>query len=218
MKCPYCGADVFSTDETCQHCGSAVTRDLPPVASETDGDVFERIKRSPAYAERDSPERLARVPKIGPTALVFPIVFFIFFIGFGGFMAVMALAMSGLMVGFGGRAAGVGMVPALMSLVPIGFVVLGVFMMRGAIKKYRRISQAPIESQAAVVAGKRTAVSGGGRNSSASTSYYATFEFEDGTRTEFGVQEDLYSQLAERDAGILFHRAEYAADFERVNL
>ena len=68
-----------------------------------------------------------------------------------------------------------------------------------------------------IIAGKRTAVSGGGKNSSATTSYFVTAEFQDGRREEFAtLTPQVYSKVAEEDAGVLFLRDQYALDFDRV--
>lgn len=56
-----------------------------------------------------------------------------------------------------------------------------------------------LEAYAKVVA-KRTRVSG---MESSSTHYYATFEFTDGSRTEFSVQGQEYGMIAEGDRGTL---------------
>ena len=64
---------------------------------------------------------------------------------------------------------------------------------------------------------KRTAVSGGSGNTSATTSYHLTAEFEDGNRAEFQpIHAELYGRLVEGDAGVLFSRAWVALDFDRV--
>ncbi len=69
----------------------------------------------------------------------------------------------------------------------------------------------------AVIVAKRMAVSGGSGDSSASTSYYLTAEFEDGTREEYQpMTPALYGRVAEDDAGVLFTRSSLALDFDRV--
>lgn len=61
----------------------------------------------------------------------------------------------------------------------------------------------PILVVPAKIVAKRTNTWGGSGNSSASTSYYATFEFDLGDRKEFGVRGTEYGLLAEGDRGEL---------------
>lgn len=65
----------------------------------------------------------------------------------------------------------------------------------------------PIENFPARVITKRTHVSGGSGNSSASTSYYITFErLSDRARQEFKVNAKVYSSFADDDHGDLSHQ------------
>jgi hypothetical protein len=113
---------------------------------------------------------------------------------------------------------GFGIISMLMSIVPIGFIVIGVLGFLSVRKKSSLLRTAPVQPQPAIVIGKRASVSGGGENSSASTSYFATFEFENEARREFEVRSDLYSQLSEGDPGIVYTIADTAADFDRVHV
>lgn len=217
MKCPSCGADIAPGDARCSHCGSH-----PPAAARTTrASVFARVKASEAYQQRNSPERLARLPNVAGIQKAFMIVFFAFFIGSSGFMAVMALAMAGAGGWFGSQAGGVlgvafMLAPLFMTIVPIGFVVLGVMMFRKTKQKMDSLEHDPVNALPVVVVDKRTEVSGGG-NSSASTSYFITCEGEDGDRQEYQVWDGkLYGRLTADDAGILYLRAGYGLDFDRV--
>lgn len=71
--------------------------------------------------------------------------------------------------------------------------------------------------QARVVA-KRTKVWGGSGESSSSTSYYVTFEAEDGTRQELPVNGRTYGMLAEGDVGALTHQGTRYKGFVRNEL
>lgn len=62
---------------------------------------------------------------------------------------------------------------------------------------------------------KRTEVSGGANDTSASTWYYATFEVESGDRMEFQVGAQEYGMLVERDKGILNFQGTRYLGFER---
>jgi hypothetical protein len=66
---------------------------------------------------------------------------------------------------------------------------------------------APVENFAARVLTKRAHVSGGSGDSSASTSYYITFErLSDRARQEFKVNIKTYSALGDDDQGTLSHQ------------
>jgi hypothetical protein len=94
--------------------------------------------------------------------------------------------------------------------------ILGILMAVGVVQLGIKLSRAPLTPRAAVVKSKRTSVTSGSENMSASTSYFATFVFADGSREEFSVSTEMYSQLAENDAGVLFTRANTVAAFDRV--
>ena len=71
-----------------------------------------------------------------------------------------------------------------------------------------------LKSQAKVVS-RRTNVHGihGG---STSTDYYITFEFEQGSRQEFQVNDYEYGTLIEGDSGMLEHQGSRYLGFERL--
>ncbi len=224
MRCDSCGAQLPQGQTICDYCGSMWDRPVPAsLGSQVDdGYVFDQIRQSTAWTDRNSPNRQASLPKMPALASVAPVLFFVVFIGISGFIAIMALGMAGIFgaVGFsqgGALGGGVALVPAFMALMPIGFVALGIFMMNKHRKTMNDFQDAPTMSHAALIAGKRTQVSGGGQNSSASTRYYITAQFDDGRRQEFAVMTpDLYGRVTEGDGGILFIRSKYALDFDRV--
>jgi uncharacterized membrane protein len=224
MRCESCGAQMPQERTTCEYCGSTWDRVVPASVApqSTAGNVFDQIKRSAAWADRNSPVRQSNLPQMPASATVAPVIGLVVFIAVSGFIAFMALGMAGIFgaVGFsaaGPLGGGIAIVPAFMALVPVGFVVLGVF---GILKHGKTMSDfrsASTMPYAAVVAGKRIQVSGGGKNSSASTSYFITGEFEDGRRVEFAVMTPgLYGKVTQGDAGILFVRGKYALDFDRI--
>ena len=155
-------------------------------------------------------------------ATVAPIIFFVVFIAISAVIAVMALGMAGIFgaVGFshaGHFGSGIAIVPAFMALMPAGFVVLGIFMITKHRKTLNAYQNAPTRSHAVIITAKRTQLYGGGNDSSASTRYFLTAQFENGRREEFSVMTPrLYGKVAEGDAGILFVRSSYALDFDRV--
>lgn len=106
-----------------------------------------------------------------------------------------------------------------MAIVPRGVIAIGI---TGGIYAWKQVDQAdnaPLVTRAAIVTDKRTEVRGGGRNSSASTHYYATFEDESGARDEYRVWDGMmFGRLAAGDAGVLFLRGNLAVDFDRVEV
>ncbi len=224
MRCESCGAQVAQGNTICEYCGSTWDRVVPAaVATQLSaGNVYDQIKGSPSWADRNSPTRQAAIPQMPALASVAPIIFFVVFITMSGFMAFTMLGVSGILgaVGFsqgGPFGSGVAIVPAFMALVPIGFVVLGIFMAVKHGKTMRTFQDAPTLGHAAVIVGKRTQISGGGKDSSASTRYFVTAEFEDGRREEFGLMTPgLYGKVTEGDAGVLFVRSTFVLDFDRV--
>lgn len=62
---------------------------------------------------------------------------------------------------------------------------------------------------------KRTEVSGGAGDSSASTNYYTTFEFEDGSRKELYVNSKNFSLMVVGDIGQLIYQGTRFKEFNR---
>ncbi|ETT52882.1 DUF2500 domain-containing protein [Paenibacillus sp. FSL H7-689] len=65
------------------------------------------------------------------------------------------------------------------------------------------------------VVAKRTEVSGGSGDSSATTRYYVTFEFDNGERTELIVGGNHYGMMVENDRGMLTYQGTRFKHFER---
>ncbi len=96
-------------------------------------------------------------------------------------------------------------------------IVIGTIFFRigsGAKEYFRNNSIEEVTIPARIIS-KRTHVWGGHGNTSASTSYYITFEDEQGNRAEFSVSSNLYSMHAEGDTGMLTHQGTRFLDFER---
>lgn len=217
MKCPSCGADISPAEVQCSHCGSHV----PANAHPSKAAVFARIKASDEYESRYSLQRLARLPNVAGLQKAFFSIFMLFFIGSSGLMAVIMLGMAGAfgLFGFrvnGGWGASFSLVPLLMAVVPICFVIFGVLLLRHLQQKWNSMEKAPVEALPVIVIGKRMEVSGGGDRMSR-TAYFITCETEDGGRQEYQVWDGkLYGRLTADDAGIVFVRAGYGLDFDRV--
>ncbi len=215
MRCPGCSGDNAPGATVCQYCGAH----LPQAAKGDRRAVFARIKDSPQYAQRNLPERHARLPKLHAAHKAFAFGFPILFVGVTLFIFVMMLGASGVF-GFAGFDAGGGfgamfaIVPLVMSLVPLGMAVFGVFLFVTLQKKVRALETAPVEAAPVIVIDKRTHVSG---SKNTHTRYFATCETEDGARHEYPVWDgNLYGRMATQDAGVVYLRADHALDFDRV--
>ena len=103
----------------------------------------------------------------------------------------------------------VGKVLAVLFL--IFFVSIIVYMIRTGIKRSRAVENSPQLTVPARVATKRTDVWG----DHAHTSYYATFEFESGDRTELSLTGEQFGMLAEGDSGRLTFKGPQFLSFER---
>jgi Protein of unknown function (DUF2500) len=96
----------------------------------------------------------------------------------------------------------------------IAFVIIG-SIIKG-VAQWSSNNAAPQERFPARVVTKRTHVSGGSGDSSASTSYYITFErLSDNARQEFKVKASEYSALADDDFGELAHQGTRYLGFVR---
>lgn len=110
--------------------------------------------------------------------------------------------------------------PPLIFLIFFGVValmVVGVFatVVVVGVRRLRANNAAPLRSIDALVVSKRTAVSGGAGDARTSSSYYATFEDEAGTRIELPLSGADYGQLAEGDRGHLIHQGTRFKGFTR---
>jgi hypothetical protein len=108
------------------------------------------------------------------------------------------------------------LIPLFIGLVFV--VVLGAFAVAfiRAMTRWSRNNAAPLETVPAVVVTKRGQVIGGSGDSSASTSYFATFEIRGGERLEFGLSGQDYGQLVENDRGRLTHQGTRYKGFTRT--
>jgi hypothetical protein len=198
MKCSNCGATIPDGSRKCVYCGEPAAVTATAAAVEQPANVFERIRQSPQFQQARSVERLAAIAKPGILMLAIPVVFLAVFV-------IAALAMAKTAANFA---------PPIFVIVPVGMAIIGIMMAVAVVQGGVKVAKAPLVPRAAVVRLKRSETSGS--SDSTSTSYFATFEFPDGSREEFSLTSALYAQLAERDAGVLFTRANTAAAFDRV--
>ncbi|MEK3800727.1 DUF2500 domain-containing protein [Peribacillus sp. FSL H8-0477] len=94
----------------------------------------------------------------------------------------------------------------------IGFFL---FLVVGSIRQYSFNNKQPQVTTHAQVLTKRTKVSGGSGDSSASTWYYITFETENGDRKEFQIKGQEYGMLADGDRGTLSYQGTRYRGFNR---
>ena len=96
------------------------------------------------------------------------------------------------------------------------FVLVAVTIAKAGVQKRREDAAnaaAPVLNRPARVVAKRTAVTGGEK--STRTTYYATFEFPDGSREEFRLQGEAYGLLSEGDSGLLRTQGTWFHGFDR---
>jgi len=98
-------------------------------------------------------------------------------------------------------------------------IVIGgfIFAIIGAIKQNNKNNNSPKLSVPVQVVTKRSDTRGGSGDSSASTSYYVTFQVESGDRMEFKLSGKEYGMLADDDLGILTFQGTRYLSFERKN-
>ncbi len=108
--------------------------------------------------------------------------------------------------------------PAGFMLIPL--LVLGVigFKILSSMGNAAKFSSAPMRKRGAVVIDERTKVSGGGRNSSAKTSYFVTLEDKRGKRHEYEVRESLAGSVGPGDIGVAFSKSSSLVAFKRVRI
>ncbi|TQR21512.1 DUF2500 domain-containing protein [Psychrobacillus vulpis] len=96
-------------------------------------------------------------------------------------------------------------------------IVIGgfIFIIGSSIKQRNKNDNSPKLSVPAQIVAKRTNTWGGSGNSSASTSYYVTFQVESGDRMELQLNGQEYGMLAEDDLGILTFQGTRFLTFER---
>ncbi|WP_438449051.1 DUF2500 domain-containing protein [Gorillibacterium sp. sgz5001074] len=90
-----------------------------------------------------------------------------------------------------------------------------VFVAIRGINTWARNNASPVLRRDATVVSKRTKVWGGSGDSSASTSYFVTFEFDDRSRLELQLSGSEYGLIAEGDRGRLTNQGSRFNSFQR---
>lgn len=99
-------------------------------------------------------------------------------------------------------------------------IVIGgfIFAIGSSVKQYASNKAQTVETVPARVITKRPHTWGGSGDSSAHTSYYITFELENGERMEMPVSGQFYGMNAEGDSGMLTHQGTHMISFERERI
>ncbi|MFE5319461.1 DUF2500 domain-containing protein [Paenibacillus sp. NPDC056579] len=99
----------------------------------------------------------------------------------------------------------------------VSFLIIGtiVFVVVRGLTTWTRNNAADVVSVPARIVSKRTNVSGGSGDTSATTTYYITFEFADKERIELQVRGNMYGLLVEGDEGTLVYQGTRFHEFQR---
>jgi len=107
----------------------------------------------------------------------------------------------------------------LFTVVPLFVLGVFVFVIGSSIYRWMSNNAAPRQNRPAKIVAKRPhtwgGTSHGTMHSHAHTSYYVTFEFEDGSRLELPVGSSNYGMMAEGDIGMFIHQGTRFIDFQR---
>lgn len=203
-KCSHCGARPKDIDAAyCQFCGT----ELPQRAQAQvqvitpHGDLNARFVALEKHADlpqlhRHTPDSTREGLGMAGTVV------------FGGFFTVISLFIT----------AGFAKVGGPIAIFPLIFVGAGVVMIVKGVTSAAQFSSAPMRRQLVAVIDERSRVSGGGKNSSASTTYFATVQDRDGERGEYRVHARLAGQIAPGDLGVAYFKSKYMLDFKRVDV
>lgn len=206
--CVECGArQKGAADRFCAYCGTQ----LPRAPTEAELRVDERRARFDVARGSAAYQRaLARTPSAAGQlgGGLFQVLFLAFFV-------LVTLGIGGSACSVGAFAGGVpfGAIGGLFALVPLGMATFAIVALIGAARRTARVATSATLPMLALVKDERTQVSGGGRDSSASTSYFATLEFEDGRREEFPVSGRISGRVTPGDIGVAYERGGALIDF-----
>jgi hypothetical protein len=107
-------------------------------------------------------------------------------------------------------------VPIFIGIVFIVVISIFIFGIGSSLKQYSSNKAKPVETLPARVIAKRPHTWGGAGDASAHTSYYVTFELENGDRIEMPVNDNFYGMNVEGDTGMLTHQGTRMMSFERA--
>ncbi|CAG7646972.1 DUF2500 domain-containing protein [Paenibacillus allorhizosphaerae] len=102
------------------------------------------------------------------------------------------------------------------TLIPVLVVGIFVFVIGRGLFTWMKNNASDQVVTAAEIVSKRTLVSGGSGDTSAHTTYYVTFQFDNGNRVELRVRGTDYGLMAEGDQGQLAYQGTRFLYFNRV--
>jgi len=205
-RCPQCAAPVKDAEARhCMFCGSLLVRETPVPRNSSVAELLAEVERHPEISSWRAhvPSSIAAAAR--PTGQILS----------GLLLALFAL---GLLSFASGPAQAEGATPAVFRLFVMLFVALGAGLAIFGVFKIGSLSTAELERIPALIADKRTRVAGGGNDMRARTTYFATLERADGTRTEYEVHSARYAEIAQGDYGLAYLRGNVLLDFRRVGL
>jgi NADH:ubiquinone oxidoreductase subunit 3 (subunit A) len=106
-------------------------------------------------------------------------------------------------------------IPIFVGLIFVIVIGIFIFTIGKGISEYASNKSKAVETKPARVIGKRPHTWGGTGNTSAHTSYYMTFELENGERLEMPVKSNFYGMHVEGDVGMLTYQGTQMIGFER---
>ena len=205
-KCPNCSAIAKQLDERfCGFCGTEMPRvgAAAPLSPPRFGNLAARFIAVAGHPQRA--EIMRRKPADGwiTNTLALRAVFGVVFGGIG------------LSVGLPFAAT---IILAPFALIPLLFTAIGGWVLYDALRRRTRFMNARLLRVPALVVGERTKVTGGGRNSSATTTYFVTLQYDDGERHELRTKGAVIGEVTDGDIGYAFVRDIYLLDFARLNV
>jgi hypothetical protein len=169
----------------------------------TDQSRFDRVLAHPDYASAPEQPVMPADAGLGIAEVVMPLMLSVFGIVF-------LLIAVGLLVDVHA--------PLVVTILFIGVALIFVV---GGVKMSARLvdfRNAPISRVVAVIVKERTEVSGGGENSQASTTYFATLQTRDSERIEYLTYRSLVGRLAVDDIGVAYVKANTLVEFIRFDV
>ena len=106
--------------------------------------------------------------------------------------------------------------PLLFKIFALLFIVFFAFIIIKMLRIWMSNNASPLISASCTAVTKRSEVWGGSGDTSASTSYYVTFQFDDGSRLEFQVINRDYGLIVEGDRGEILYQGTRFKEFKRL--
>jgi DNA-directed RNA polymerase subunit RPC12/RpoP len=196
FRCSHCSAPV--TDDrwmNCPHCGTVLNKPtINPLKAVTAPERFAQARQNPAFADWMVHQPSTSAHQGGSAAKILFLFVWI----------VIAFAMAAAF-------------PSGMKLFPIGMGLVGAFMVVKEIGFSAKVATGEWERILAVIRDERVAVSGGGKNTSATTTYHLLLENEQGERAEYPCHKRIAATHAPGDIGIAFLKGGVLFDFQRLD-